>query len=208
MLTIFSGRFASLNGARRKSISYFLAPLRRRIIGDSRIEAASADRPSQRSESGRLCKKLAIPVARMVRGATNMLSSDRNSKPSSKQWRATVDFPAPLGPIKRIPRPPIPTQAACNDTKRCTRAASVNTANSISSYRMWYGYRIIEGLTITSAVRSRGDRMTKLEEPVAPPSRSPALTKSSGAGSRRLTIGRRSLSRIRIRNSGILVDRR
>jgi hypothetical protein len=208
MLTISNGRLARLNGSRRKSISYFLAPLRRRITGDARMAAASAVRPSKRSESVPGCKKFAMPVARMVPGATNTLSSDRNSKPSSKQWRATVDFPAPLGPINRTPRPPIPTQAACNDTRRCTRAARVNTANSISSYRTWYGNLIIKGLTTTSAARSRGYRMTRLEESVAPPNRPPALNKVSGAGSIRLTVGRRSLNQSLIRKSGTLVDRR
>jgi hypothetical protein len=208
MLTIFNGRLASLNGSRRKSISYFFAPLRRRITGAARMAVASAVRPTQRIESARVCKKFATPVARMVRGATNTLSSDRNSKPSSKHWRATVDFPAPLGPINSTPRSPIPTQAACSDTRRCTRAASVNTANSISSYRMWYGYVIIAGLTTTRAVRSRGDKTTKLEVPVAPPSRFPALTKASGAGSSRLTLGGRSLNRILIRRSGIRAARR
>jgi hypothetical protein len=208
MLTISNGRFASLNGSRRKSISYFLAPLRRRITGDARIAAASAGRPTQRSESARVCKKLATPVARMVWGATNTLSSDRNSKPSSKHWSATVDFPAPLGPIIRTPRPPIPTQAACIETRRWTRAARVNTANSISSYRIWYGYPIIEGLTTTNAVRSRGDRTTKLEEPVAPPSKPPALIKASDAGSTRLAARPRSLNKIWTRKSGTRAARR
>lgn len=208
MLTISSGRFASMKGSRRKSISYFLAPLRRRISGDPRMAAASGDRPSQRSESARVCKKLEMPVARMVRGDTNTLSSDRNLNPSNKQWRATVDFPAPLGPIKRTPRSPIPTQAACSDTKRWTRAARVNTANSINSYRMWYGYRSIDGLTTTRPVRSRGDRITKFDESVAPPSSPPALTKASGEGSRRRDLGWGALNISLIRKSGTLVDRR
>ena len=208
MLTIFNGRLASLNGFRRKSISYFLAPLRRRITGAARMAVASAGRPTQRSESARVCKKLATPVARMVRGATNTLSSDRNSKPSSKHWRATVDFPAPLGPIMRTPRPPIPTQAACNETRLCTRAARVNTANSISSYRTWYGYPIIDGLTTTSAVRSPGDRMAKLEESVAPPRSPPALIKASDSGLVRWIGGRRSLNKILTRKSGNRAARR
>jgi len=208
MLTISNGRFASLNGSRRKSISYFFAPLRRRITGDARMAVASAGCPTQRSESARACKKFAIPVARMFWGATNTLSSDRNSKPFNKHWSATVDFPAPLEPIMRTPRPPIPTQAACNDTRRCTRAARVNTANSISSYRIWYGYPIIEGLTTTSAVRSRGERMTKFEEPVVPPSSPLAPIKPSGAGSTRLTRGARSLNKIFTRKSGNRAARR
>ena len=207
MLTIFNGHLASLNGSRRKSISYFFAPLRRRITGAARMAVASAG-PTQRSESARVCKKFATPVARMVRGATNTLSSDRNSKPASKHWRATVDFPAPLGPIMRTPRPPIPTQAACNETRLCTRAARVNTANSISSYRTWYGYPIMDGLTTISAVRSLGDRMAKLAESVAAPSRPPALIKASDAGSARLTGGRRSLNKILIRKSGNRAARR
>ena len=139
------------------------------MTGDLRIAAASRVFVSQRSESGRTCRKLATPVASIVSGATNTLSSESISKPCNRQSKVTVDFPEPLGPINRIPRPARPTQAACRDTNPWQRDARVNTANSMYSYRVWWGNRSICRERTTSAVRSDGDKRTKFDEFVAPP---------------------------------------
>ena len=132
------------------------------------MAATSRARVTQCSESAVTCRKLARPVARMLRGCTKTLSSETISKPCNRQCNVTVDLPAPLGPINRIPRPRRLTQAACSDISPWQRAASVNTANSINSYRVWYGNRSMGSATATRPMRSAGYRQTKFEDWVAP----------------------------------------